>query len=175
MIISDKVHKQGFCCGICSLQESTFHNIATFHTCNPPYIINSEYSYSANQPVCYCYLRRDGCVKCSNVVECGLLQRAHHSTTYKSQTGLSLCIYTCQPVPPPMQPFLLHLVDIYNFLKFSCFYSFFLKSTVQTLCFMLWLLVHHPRMCTDEWRPTASTLYLLGLPCKVAHSCKKFK
>ena len=29
-------------------------------------------------------------------------------------------------------------------------------------------LMHHPSTCTDEWRPTASTLCLLSLPCKRA-------
>ena len=43
----------------------------------------------------HCYLCRDGCVECSNVVECALLVCA-----------------LCQPVPPSIHPSL-HLVDLF--------------------------------------------------------------
>ena len=44
---------------------------------------------------CHCYLCRDGCVKCSNVVECARL----------------VCVLS-QPVPPSIHPSL-HLADFF--------------------------------------------------------------
>ena len=80
-------------------KKSTFHNIATFHTAIPTQVaVDIDI---VPWPPIICYSCRDGCVKCSNVVENALL----------------VCIL-CQPVhtPPSIHPSL-HLVLRHFFLK----------------------------------------------------------
>ena len=83
---------------------------------------------------CDCYLCRDGCVKCSNVVECTLF----------------VCVL-CQPVPPTIPTFGRLLLEIFlNFL----FLLFFVMQCRPRTCGLCVIRAHAP----TKWRPTANTL-----------------
>ena len=141
-----------------------------------------------HKQVCHCYLYRDGCVKCSNVVEYALLDCALcHSVPPSSHPYIwkvffeifddflfLLFLSYCSKLPwtsSSIHPFPTSLISernlCKNYLVHASKICYAMPPTHMQL--MRQLAVNassYPSMCTNKWRPTASTHWLLSLPCK---------